>query len=145
MVQKQKTGRKPEKQKPAPPGRPECPEWLDDRGKAVWEKTVAHLEAVPGLLSTIDDDSLATYADAWSDYFNALDEIRQQGQTAISDKGLPYQHPAVGMKNQAWKRIQSYFKAFGFTPEARRALKIEAKKTDTDPFERFLASRMENN
>lgn len=147
MDKKRKLGRPPTKKIAAPEGRPLCPEWLNEDGRAHWERTVHLLQQVPGLLSLLDEDALTSYAEAWQEFHGAMREIEQVGATAISDKGLPYQHPAVGRKNKALERIRHYQRQFGFTPDARKKMKIETRQDETDPFAEFLRRRqnMEGN
>ena len=122
----------------APSGIPECPSWLGDIGRLYWQETIEELSAVSGLLSRIDRDVLAAYCVAWEDFHDARIEVESEGGTAISSKGLPYQHPAVGRKNEALKRALVLAKEFGMTPLARTKLPRLDNVPEENAFEQWL-------
>lgn len=109
---------------------------------------MALLETMDGMLSTVDADALAMYAEAWQDFDEAARIVRDEGAIITNPKqGTTNEHPAVKRKERAQDRIAKYFDAFGFSPKARKLLKIETRQDETDPFAEFLRRRqnMEGN
>jgi P27 family predicted phage terminase small subunit len=105
-----------------PLGVPLKPDWLGEKASAVWDETIAELQEIRGLLSTLDAGVLALYCDAWQQFHDAQAIIAAQGMICRSDKGGAYQHPAVGIANKARAEITKLGAFFGLNPPAREGL-----------------------
>lgn len=114
-----------------PAGLPEPPQWLNFVEREVWDQTIADLSRMPGLMTFLDRDMLASYCEAWGDFFEARAEIERDGPTCHSDKGGAYQHPAVGRKNSALERIRKLAAEFGMSPASRTSVKVTPMQADT--------------
>jgi P27 family predicted phage terminase small subunit len=139
MPQKRKSGRYLEltgsriddgRGMPTPPGIPLKPDWLGPKASEVWDETVAELQEIPGLLSTLDGGVLALYCDAWQQFHDAQAIIAENGMVCHSEKGGTYQHPAVGISNKAREQITKLGALFGLNPMARDGMIIEKPEED---------------
>ncbi len=119
------------------------PAYLDEVGAEKWRERVECLSSVPGLISQNDYDALAAYCEAYQEFRAALEEIEQDGPTAVSHNGAAYAHPAVGRKNQAVKRMLSIGSKFGMNPSDRQRLSAGGVE-DTDPLLAMMRQRGTN-
>jgi P27 family predicted phage terminase small subunit len=116
-----------------PPGVPVKPDWIEERpiASAKWDETIAELQEIPGLLSTLDGDALALYCSAWQTLNDAQALISQHGLIAKGSGGAPYAHPAVSIANRARAEIVKLGALFGLNPVAREGM-IVPGPTDDD-------------
>jgi P27 family predicted phage terminase small subunit len=117
---------------PTPPGIPQKPDWIAAKpiASAKWDETIAELQEIPGLLSTLDKDALSLYCDAWQTFHDAQALIVEYGMVAHSEKGGAYQHPAVGICNKAREQLVKIGSMFGLNPPAREGLVIPSPVED---------------
>jgi P27 family predicted phage terminase small subunit len=142
-------GRRPlPKREPKPRrGIPPCPEQLDARARAEWERITPELYAA-GILTTIDGAVLAAYCTAYSRYMDAedaLDRMRERDRLnhalmikTKNDNAI--QNPLVGVSNRAMMLMLRFAAEFGMTPAARAHI-IEALDSDgnePDKAERYF-------
>ncbi len=97
---------------------PLCPEWIDDEGKREWMRVVGDLHKA-GLCASVYAGPLAVYCQAFADFRSAVETIRHEKATLMTDKGNVIQHPAVGMKNKAMVILLKAAAEFGFSPSAK--------------------------
>lgn len=127
---------------PQPPsGVPECPDWLSDVGRAKWDERVEILQKTKGLITKLDGDFLALYCEAFEEFTESRQQIKDEGATCTSAKGGMYQHPAVGRKNNAINRMRIFGALFGMSPSDRVGLNIDGGDGDTDPLAALLKKR----
>lgn len=116
----------------AKPGRPTCPAFLPQAAKTEWKRIVPLL-AEMGLLAHIDRALLAAYCQAWSDFKASSKLLEDFGRLVTSEKDVTYQHPAVGLVNNAAERLRKLGAEFGLSPASRAGLKAPAAaETGTD-------------
>ena len=101
-------------------GRPPCPEWIagNERYKAFWDQACNDLESI-GLLSKTDSAILTVFVQAAGEFEDLDADVRKNGITAISSKGLAMQRPEVGARNKASERLMKAALQLGLTPSAR--------------------------
>ena len=104
-------------------GAPVAPEWLSENAKIAWSQHADELVGL-GLLTLVDDFSYALLCQAYADYVEAVELVRENGLIATSDKGSVYQHPAVGIMNKAAERLMKACREFGLTPSARSGMNV---------------------
>lgn len=100
---------------------PDCPEWLDEYGKAEWNRLAPELERL-GLLTQADLAAFAAYCQAYSDVIKATEQLKElgpDGWVQTTESGYKQQHPLVGIKNTAMDKMKSFLIEFGFTPASR--------------------------
>ena len=112
-------------------GMPEPPAWLDGIGLAAFTDVAEKLHRM-GVIGDIDAHALALYCDAYQEYCEARDYIKEHGKIAVSEKGGEYQHPMVGIKNKAAERMNRLGSQFGWSPSARVGLKVESEQKQED-------------
>jgi P27 family predicted phage terminase small subunit len=112
---------KPEKA-PAKP-----PTWLSTRGRRIFRQ-LAKITTAMDVLTVADHFALAMIADVYDDYFVASEAIEEHGATYIitnrDGTELVKANPAVTMKADAWRRVQSGLSKFGLDPSARAGLRV---------------------
>lgn len=104
------------------------PAWLKDIGQQMWRETSAKLETL-GVLTVIDLNALSLYCHAWAEFHETQAIIDKEGMTVTGEKGAPYQHPCVGIRNKAADRMRKYEAAFGMTPADRTRVHGKQPKT----------------
>ena len=108
------------------------------RGLEHWDRLTGYL-AESNLLTQVDGDALALLCLAFVEYEEADKEVSLYGMTVMSDKGGVYQHPAVGVRTNAWKKILRLCREFGMTPSARASLKAGDGKEEEDVLAKAIA------
>jgi P27 family predicted phage terminase small subunit len=108
------------------------PAWLSRRGKRIFRdltKVIADLS----ILDPADYIALSMLADALDDYRTFGEKVEEDGPTFKSTANregevLIKANPAVSMKADAWRRVQSGLAKFGLQPKARDGLKLPEPK-----------------
>ncbi len=120
---------KPAKAKATPPS------WLSKRGRRIFRE-LAKLTEGMDILTCADHGALAMLSDAYCDYFTASESIAEQGATykVINRDGteLIKGNPAVAMKSDAWRRVQSGMSRFGLDPSSRAGLVVNHPESDNE-------------
>lgn len=108
--------------------RPSAPAHMTDRGREAWGYVIAVLDRM-GVLTEADALAVELLCEARSDWLSARDQIAAGGgETYTTDGGLIKAHPAVAMRNDAARRLQSMLVEFGLSPASRS--KVSAKEPD---------------
>lgn len=107
-----------------PPGIPLKPDWIAAKpiASAKWDETIAELQEIPNLLSTLDRDALSLYCDCWQTFHDAQALIAEHGMIAHSEKGGAYQHPSVGIANKCREQLVKIGSMFGLNPPSREGM-----------------------
>lgn len=116
-------------------GDPECPDWLSEYGKEVWNRVIPDL-IEQGVTKRVDQDSLCAYCEAVADLRTATEVLGRDGVTVQGRSG-PVKHPAVSMKHGAMVAIARYAAEFGLTGASRSKVKAD-RKTDENGKSRFF-------
>jgi P27 family predicted phage terminase small subunit len=99
-------GKEPQPEK----GQGEPPDWLSPRGRRQYRK-LSKITAAMDVLTVSDHAALALLCDAWDDYWKAGEAVDQHGLTigvqTREGTALVKANPAVAMKADAWRRVQS--------------------------------------
>ena len=117
-----------------------APTWLSRRGRKIFRE-LAKITTAMDVLTVADHPALAMVSDAYDDYFVASEAIDEYGATyKITNRDgteLVKANPAVTMKADAWRRVQSGLGKFGLDPSSRAGLNITPPKKK-NPFEEFI-------
>ena len=130
MLRGNPTGKPLPKNEPQPSTKiPPPPSFLSNIGKREYRR-VAKILAPLGVITELDSTMLAAYADAFSTWAEAVEQIKNNGYMAVGEKnGHLYQNPYVGMKNQAMEKMIKIAAEFGMTPSSRsRVVAVKPSK-----------------
>jgi len=104
---------------------PSCPKHLSEPARKEWRRITKILSEV-GLLTELDRTALALYCEAYAEYIEASEQIRQHGLLLKSPLGYPTQSPYLSIRNRAAAQMRSYMLEFGMTPAARSRVTVSA-------------------
>lgn len=122
-------------------GIPDPPGYLSPQALTHWDRMVAACKHVR-TLTEADGDALAMLCLAFEEFRAADIMVRDEGEICRVEretkdgqkiKGGAYQHPAVGIRTTAWKKIVKMLREFGLTPSARAGMKMAAHEEKTNP------------
>ena len=118
-------------------GQGEPPAWLSPRGRRQYRK-LSKITAAMDVLTVSDHAALALLCDAWDDYWKAGEAVDKHGVTLEVETregtALVKANPAVAMKADAWRRVQSGMSKFGLDPSSRANLSVTTPEKD-NPFD----------
>lgn len=118
-------------------GRPVKPGWLGERASEKWDETILLLEAESQCSPTYGD-FLAMYCHAHQEFYDASRVIEDEGAYVHSEKGGVYQHPAVGVRNQAIDRIMKFGRQLGLSAQSIKFVQKTEKQDTTSTKKRFF-------
>ena len=122
------------------------PHWLDEKGKWAFKELVKICGEEFGIAERIDRYALALLCDAYSDYRELRDDIREKGRTNTlkrfdrNGKELGEKttvRPEAILLDAAWKRVKSMLAEFAMTPLSRSRFEINREK-ENDPIQEFI-------
>lgn len=100
---------------------PECPEWLAPQAQREWQKIAPQLLSL-GLLTELDQMSLAAYCAALAQWRAAQMVVDEEGLTLVTTSGYLQQRPEVGIAARSMAMVRAFSGEFGATPSARSRL-----------------------
>ena len=120
-----------------------APDWLDDVAKDEYERVVKFL--VDLNVTVLDQTSLAMYANSYSQYREAVKEVKENGLYALMTtkdgdvfQDMSKKNPAIGIMNDMSKEIRAYASSLGMTLDSRTKLMKPPEKPDSnDPYASF--------
>jgi P27 family predicted phage terminase small subunit len=115
---------------------PDPPKWLGARGKAEW-RHIAPLVYKVGCLTDVDVTALAVYCQAVDDYLTAVEHIRKNGWTTVSDRGNMIVNPMTKIMRESRAAIKDFGDKFGITPSSRVGLNGPPQDEGFDDLESF--------
>ena len=118
--------------------RPSAPETMSDRGREAWGYVVGILDRM-GIMTEADAMAVELLCEARSDWLSARDEIAASGgETYTTEAGLIKAHPAVAMRNDAARRMQSLLAEFGMSPSSRSKVAAKGEDDKDDPAAKYF-------
>lgn len=115
---------------------PECPEWLNDLAKKIWNKFYPELEML-GLLTIIDEMAFAGLCQNYAIYIEAEKFLKKNGRVMRTRRGAVKTRPEVYIANNALNFVKSFAIEFGLTPSSRGRIILPSGTLD-DEFEKLL-------
>jgi P27 family predicted phage terminase small subunit len=112
------------------------PEWLSPEARKEWDRIAPQL-AARGLLTVLDEHSVAVYCECVSTYLEAKRIVEKEGPTYKAN-GLTKRHPAVAMAAQAARDCGMWARELGLVPSARQRLNVDEPDTEDDEFQAFI-------
>lgn len=119
-------------------GTPRKPVWLDEVASIIWDQTVSDLEDTPGLLCEADGPALALYCDAWRQYHEYDQIIREKGLVIKSLTAGDKAHPLLLRRDAARDAAVKIGALFGLNPSARASMKVQPT-VEEDEFAALIA------
>ena len=126
----------------APPGAPECPDFLSQDAKEEWNRIVGDL-IVMGVMSRIDRAELSVYCVAWGDWKRARQKIAELGDAGyeeLTPSGYKQMSVQMQIANRAEDRMNKAGSSFGLNPSARMRLNVNAPQGELFPNEQKEAA-----
>ncbi len=100
---------------------PDIPGWLPDGAVPYWNDLAPKL-AEDGLLNDRYKMAFSVLCYLMAKVEHHESELKVCGEVSVSDRGAEYQHPRVGMLNQAIKMLNSMLREIGLTPSSANGL-----------------------
>lgn len=128
-------GKRPlNKNEPKPkPIKPECPEWLNEHAKKMWEKISPELDRM-GLFTMIDGEAFSVACQSYGIWVECEEILKEKGRVMVIervDKGgnpigeYEQTRPEVSIGNNALKNFKTFCSEFGLTPSSRSGIEIQ--------------------
>lgn len=111
---------------------PPAPAWLSKDAQDLYIE-LGSLAHGLGVMAKPHAVALALAAEAMADYVKLRDEAEKVEAVVTGERGAPYQHPIIGMRNAAWKRVLVALREFGLTPTAARSVTTAADPEASSP------------
>jgi P27 family predicted phage terminase small subunit len=92
-----------------------------------------------GTFSEDDVSTIEVHAMAWANFREASQLIRKHGIVAYTDRGIAFQHPAVGVMKTSQLILIKCSKLLGLSPADRAGIKVKKKGAD-DSKARFFST-----
>lgn len=107
------------------PSRPYVPRWLSEGAKEEWGRVAGRLHDA-GLLTYVDQATLAAYCEAYARWRKAEQALQEEGAKLIleTDKGYRYPNPLIGVAQTAMRDMLRVAAEFGMTPSARSRVRV---------------------
>jgi P27 family predicted phage terminase small subunit len=127
-------------------GIPDPPGYMSAQALIHWDRCVAACRKVR-TLTEADGDALAMLCVSFEEWKAADIIVRDEGEICrvqhtskkgVTSEGGAYQHPAVGIRTNAWKKIVKMLREFGLTPSARAGMKMAAHEKEENPIAEAL-------
>ncbi len=110
-----------------PPSMPECPDFLDDVAKRQWARLAAKLDGY-GIITEIDETTLAAYCEAYSRWSQAVDHVRRNGAIVkLKNSEYPIQNPYLPILTKAFMQMHKMLVELGMSPSSRSRIHAEKK------------------
>ncbi|MBY8029415.1 phage terminase small subunit P27 family [Vibrio fluvialis] len=115
----------------------ECPEWMGEYGRALWE-TVVPMLCKEKVLCATDIQNLEVYCSAYDQFRVCEDNIKQLGIIVTGATGGPVKNPALTAKNEAIKQMASFGGMLGLDPSSRQRLTGGKKQEKGNKFQDLM-------
>jgi len=121
---------------------PGCPEHLDARAQAEWQRLVPQLVRL-GLATSLDRAILAAYCSTWSLWVHAREQLDLEladdmGPFTIAESGYKQASPWFNIERQAAREMRAFAVEFGLSPSSRTRTTAAGTEDSEDPAERLL-------
>lgn len=113
-----------------------APAWLTKDAREVWERVAPQLAGL-GILTELDEGTLARYCTEWTIWHKARKRVNTLGVMLETTGGNYMQNPAVGVLHSSDKILRAIEAEFGMTPSSRSRVKVETGAAKLDPLDLF--------
>lgn len=115
----------------------DCPIWMGDQGRELWE-TVVPLLCGQKVLQATDVQNLEVYCNAYDQFRMAQEEVKNHGVTVPGATGGIVKNPAVTAVKEAAAMMASYGGFLGLDPSSRQRLIGKPPEGGGNPFKALL-------
>lgn len=115
----------------------DCPEWLGEHGRSLWEHIVPLLCGQKVLQAT-DVQNVEVYCNAYDQFRMGQEEVRKNGVTVMGAQGGLIKNPAVTAVKEAVGMMSSYGGLLGLDPSSRQRLLGKKPEGGQNPFAKLL-------
>ena len=121
------------------PGNPslECPDWLNDDAKRIWNKYALVLKDI-GVFKQTDEIAFATLCQESGRYVELQKIINGKGYTTSNIRNGDKAIPEMAMARECLKNIRALMVEFGLTPSSRSRISVSTGDGDNDPLEKMF-------
>lgn len=116
---------------------PEPPDFLDSSGKQEWVRMAPVLLGL-GLLSDIDEVSLAAYCQHYAMWVKTTKRLQREGMVTRIEGKFPRLNPIISIQQRAQAEMRKWLLEFGMTPASRSRMSVAPPEEEIDPMEEFL-------
>jgi P27 family predicted phage terminase small subunit len=106
---------------------PKCPSFLDKEAKKEWRRMIHELKDT-GILTSIDGAILARYADNYSKWKTAEQQLQKMPMVRFNPTGFAEINPYFRIANKAKEMMIKDLVEMGMTPSARSRVKVSGQK-----------------
>ena len=85
-----------------------------------------------GVFKEGDDAALASYAEAYARWVEAVKIINKDGMIIYGKNGMPMRNPALYVINNSLDQIHKFLVEFGLTPASRSKIKVDTKPKENE-------------
>ncbi len=115
-----------------PHGLPQCPDWLVDDARTMWDHLIPMLEGM-GVLTRIDGNALARYCRLWSRWRKVEEYLDKHGDMyPLKDEQgrvrCVQQWPQVSIAAKLSQQLTRLKQEFGMTPSARSRVVVSCSE-----------------
>jgi len=103
---------------------PEPPDFLGKIAKEHFTATAKQLAAL-GIMTRLDRDALAMYAQAFATWRNAVLEMAKTGPVMTGKAGNLVKHPHFRIADTAYNQMRQMLAEFGMTPSSRTRISAD--------------------
>lgn len=112
------------------------PRGLSDKARTHWRAISGELKAA-GILTNVDVHALRLLCEAFADYVDANERLKNTGPVIKGPAGLPMVSPLFSVVEKSHKRVLGLLTEFGMTPSSRTRVAAVEKAPEADPFADF--------
>lgn len=116
------------------PGVPPPPSWLSDGAKKEYRRSAKELLNGNVDVHRVDMAILAAYAQSYDDVSRLSIELREEGETLLTERGTPVANPKVTALSGAYNRLRQNAMRLGFSPLDRQRVPV-SENTESEPDE----------
>lgn len=111
----------------------DCPIWMGDDGRALWE-TVCPLLCRERVLAATDIQNLEVYCNAYDQFRMAQQDVKANGVTVPGATGGIVKNPAATVLKEAAAMMATYGGMLGLDPSSRQRLMGKPAEGSGNPF-----------
>lgn len=109
----------------------EPPAHLNEIAAAEYAKKAELLDRL-GVFKEGDDVALASYAEAYARWVEAVKVINADGMIIYGKNEMPMRNPALYIINNSLDQIHKFLVEFGLTPASRSKIKVDTKPKENE-------------